>query len=107
MIIRKVVLLSMFLFINTTALADSYSNSYSNKEKNTNFIVTPSIAYRYDVFKWVLDDFYCTGKKAFKLIWKNHIVQPSIKIELQPQPKQFTFLGQVKYGHILKNQSKS
>ena len=85
----------------------SFADTYSKEEKTTNFIVTPSIAYRYDVFKWVLDDFYCTGKKASKLLWKNRIVQPSIKIELEPQPKQFTFLGQVKYGHILKNQSKS
>ena len=103
MVLKKVVLLWMFLFINTTALADTYSK----EEKSTNFIVTPSIAYRYDVFKWVLDDIYYTGKKASKLIWKNRIVQPSIKIQLEPKPNQFTFLGQVKYGHILKNQSKS
>jgi hypothetical protein len=103
MLIKKVVLVLITLFLVNT----SWANSYQNEEKSINFIVTPSITYRYDVFKWVLDDFYCTGKKASKLLWKNRIVQPSIKIELEPQPKQFTLLGQVKYGHILKNQSKS
>lgn len=48
-----------------------------------------------------------SGKKASELIWKNRILQPSIKIEIEPKANQFTFLGQVKYGHILKNQSKS
>ena len=86
-----------------TALADTYPN----EEKTTNFIVTPSIAYRYDVFKWVIEDTYFPGKKASELIWKNRILQPSIKIEIEPKANQFTFLGQVKYGHILKNQSKS
>ena len=86
-----------------TALADTYPN----EEKTTNFIVTPSIAYRYDVFKWVIEDTYFPGKQASELIWKNRILQPSIKIEIEPKANQFTFLGQVKYGHILKNQSKS
>jgi hypothetical protein len=45
--------------------------------------------------------------KVSELVWKNRIVQPSIKIQLEPKPNQFTFLGLVKYGHILKNQSKS
>ena len=103
MALKKLVLLSAFLFINTTAFADTYSK----EEKSTNFIVTPSIAYRYDVFKWVLGDHYFPGKKASELIWKNRVLQPSIKIELEPQPNQFTILGQVKYGYILKNQSKS
>ena len=88
MVIKKIaLLLTSFLMVTT-----SFADTYSKEEKTTNFIVTPSIAYRYDVFKWVLDDFYCTGKKASKLLWKNRIVQPSIKIELEPQPKQFTFL---------------
>ncbi len=103
MLIKKFVFFLSTLFLLNTTFADSYSK----EDKTINFIVTPSITYRYDVFKWVLDDFYCTGKKASKLIWKNRIVQPSIKIELEPQPNQFTILGQVKYGHILKNQSKS
>jgi hypothetical protein len=103
MLIKKVaLLLTVFLMVNT-ALADTYPN----EEKTTNFIVTPSIAYRYDVFKWVIEDTYFPGKKASELIWKNRILQPSIKIEIEPKANQFTFLGQVKYGHILKNQSKS
>jgi len=99
----QVTLVLTSLLTVTTSLADSYSK----EEKTTNFIVTPSIAYRYDVFKWVLGDNYFPGKKASELIWKNRILQPSIKIELEPKANQFTFLGQVKYGHILKNQSKS
>jgi len=103
MLIKKVaLLLTVFLMVNT-ALADTYPN----EEKTTNFIVTPSIAYRYDVFKWVIEDTYFPGKQASELIWKNRILQPSIKIEIEPKANQFTFLGQVKYGHILKNQSKS
>ena len=103
MLIKKVaLLLTVFLMVNT-ALADTYPN----EEKTTNFIVTPSIAYRYDVFKWVIENTYFPGKKASELIWKNRILQPSIKIEIEPKANQFTFLGQVKYGHILKNQSKS
>lgn len=42
-----------------------------------------------------------------ELVWKNHIIQPSIKIETEPKQNQFTFSGQVKYGYILKNPSKS
>jgi len=104
MTIKKLTLfLAILLINNTTVLADSDSK----EEKTTNFIVTPSIAYRYDVFKWVIEDTYFPGKKASELIWKNRILQPSIKIEIEPKPNQFTFLGQVKYGHILKNQSKS
>jgi hypothetical protein len=102
MILKRVVLLSMFLFINTTALADSYLK----EEKTINFIVTPSVAYRYDFFKWAIP---CPqfNKKLSELIWKNHIIQPSVKIEVEPKKNQFTFLGQVKYGYILKNPSKS
>ena len=62
---------------------------------------------RYDVFKWAIGDHRFLQKKASELIWKNRIIQPSIKIEVEPQAYQFTILGQVKYGHILKNQSKS
>ena len=92
----------MTLLIANTTFADSYSK----EEKNINFIVTPSIAYRYDVFKWAIPhpDF---NSKLSELIWKNHIVQPSLKIEIEPHPNQFTFLSQVKYGYILKNPSKS
>jgi len=103
MVLKKVVLLWTFLFINTIALADTYSK----KEKSTNFIVTPSIAYRYDVFKWSIPSNRFPNKKISELVWKNRILQPSIKIELEPKANQFTILGQVKYGHILKNQSKS
>lgn len=101
MVIKKVsLLLTAFLMVNT-ALADSYSK----EEKTTNFIVTPSVAYRYDVFKWSIPhpDF---DKKGSELTWKNYIVQPRIKIELEPNPNEFTFLGQARYGYILKNQSK-
>jgi hypothetical protein len=103
MVIKKVaLLLTAFLLVNT-ALADSYSK----EEKTTNFIVTPSIAYRYDVFKWSVPCNRFPDKKLSELVWKNRIIQPSIKVELEPRTNQLTFLGQVKYGHILKNQSKS
>jgi hypothetical protein len=59
------------------------------------------------VFKWSIPSNRFLDKKNSELVWKNRIIQPSIKIELEPNPNQFTFLGQVKYGHILKNQSKS
>jgi hypothetical protein len=76
------------------------------KKKNINFIVTPSLNYRYDVFKWSIPypDF---NSKLSELIWKNHIIQPNVKLEFEPKKNQFTFLGYVKYGYILKNQSKS
>lgn len=103
MVIKKLVLVLTTLLIASTALADSYL-----KEDNcTNFIVTPSISYRYDVFKWSIPDSYLPDKKVSELVWKNYIIQPGIKFEIEPQTNQFTFLGQVKYGHILKNQSKS
>ena len=88
--------------VNTT-----FADSYAKEEKTTNFIVTPSIAYRYDVFKYGIPSLRFPEKKISELVWKNHIVQPSIKIETEPKPNQFTFLGQVKYGYILKNPSKS
>lgn len=103
MTLKKVVLLSTCLLINTTALADSYSK----EEKSTNFVITPSVAYRYDVFKWSIPHNIFPDKKLSELIWKNYIVQPSIKIELEPKPNQFTFLAQTKYGYILKNPSES
>jgi hypothetical protein len=88
--------------VNTTL-----AESYFKEEKTTNFIVTPSVAYRYDVFKWVIPSDRFPHNKLSELIWKNRILQPSIKIEIEPQANQFTFLGHVKYGYILKNQSKS
>jgi hypothetical protein len=101
--LRKLVIsLINLLFINIV-----FADSYSNKEQTTNFVIAPSIAYRYDVFKWAIPHSKFTNYKLSELVWKNHIIQPSIKIELEPQANQFTFLGQVKYGHILKNQSKS
>lgn len=103
MVIKKIALVLTTLLVSSTALAETYSQA----EQTTSFIVTPSIAYRYDVFKYAIGDHYFPGKKASELIWKNRIIQPGIKIEIKPTPNQFTFLGQVKYGHILKNQSKS
>jgi hypothetical protein len=102
MVIKKASAFLIVLLTVTTTLADSYSK----EEKTTNFIVTPSIAYRYDVFKWSIPHPYFNGKLS-ELIWKNHIIQPSIKIEVEPKKNQFTFLGQVKYGYILKSPSKS
>lgn len=101
--LNKLTFVLITLLITTTVLADSYST----EEKNINFVITPSVAYRYDVFKWSIpfDDY--SKNKMSELIWKNYIIQPSIKIELEPKANQFTFLGQVKYGYIFKNQSKS
>jgi hypothetical protein len=104
MVIKKVCQVALVLtslIQVTTALADSDSK----EEKLTNFIVTPSIAYRYDVFKWSVP-YPQFNKKLSELIWKNHIVQPSIKIEIEPKANQFTILGQAKYGYILKHPSK-
>jgi hypothetical protein len=103
MIIKKAALVLTTLLTVTTVLADSYPK----EEKTTNFIVTPSVAYRYDVFKYSIPDIDFTNKKLSELIWKNYIVQPSIKIAIEPKQNQFTFSGQVKYGYILKNQSNS
>jgi hypothetical protein len=103
MVIKKTALVLTTLLIASTTWADAYSK----EEKTTNFIVTPSIAYRYDVFRWSIPSNLFPDNKISELVWKNRILQPSIKIEIEPKPKQFTFLGQVKYGHILKNQSKS
>ena len=102
MVIKKVALfLISFLMVNTT-----FADSHPKEEQTTNFIVTPSIAYRYDVFKWSIP-YPQFNKKLSELIWKNHIVQPGIKIEIEPKPNQFTILGQAKYGYILKSASKS
>jgi len=103
MLINKIAVVLMTLLIANTTFADSYSK----EEKNINFIVTPSIAYRYDVFKWAIPSKLFTDRKSSELIWKNYIVQPSIKIEIEPKSNHFTFLGQTKYGYILKNQSNS
>ncbi len=102
MTIKKTSLFLIVLFTVTTVLADSDPK----EEKTTNFIVTPSIAYRYDVFKWSIPHPQYNHKLS-ELIWKNHIIQPGIKIELEPEENGFTFLGQVKYGYILKSYSKS
>ncbi len=83
------------------------ADSYSKEEKTTNFIITPSIAYRYDVFKWSIPPTEFPNKKVSELRWKNYIVQPGIKIEIEPTVNGFTFLGQAKYGYILKDKSKS
>jgi hypothetical protein len=103
MIIKKLALVLITLLLANTAFADNYFP----EEKTTNFIVTPSIGYRYDVFKYSIPCNFFPDKKISELVWKNRILQPSIKIQLEPKPNQFTILGQVKYGYILKNQSKS
>jgi len=103
MLIKKVVFVLTIIFIFNTSWADNYLK----EEKNTNFIVTPSVSYRYDVFKWSVPDDVFPQKKLSELVWKNRILQSGIKIETEPKSNQFTFLGQVKYGYILKNQSKS
>jgi|Laugresbdmm110sn_2_1035109.scaffolds.fasta_scaffold00316_9 hypothetical protein len=103
MVIKKLALvLTTLLIANTT-----WAESYSKEEKTTNFIVTPSVAYRYDVFKYSIPDDKFINKKLSELTWKNYIIQPSIKIETEPQPNQFTFLAQTKYSYILKNHSES
>ncbi len=102
MVIKKAALVLTTLLIANTALADSYSK----EEKTTNFVVTPSVAYRYDVFKWSVPHPQF-NRKLSELIWKNHIIQPGVKIETEPKSNQFTFLGQAKYGYILKDISKS
>ncbi len=58
------------------------------------------------MFKWSIPH-HQFNIKASELVWKNHIIQPGIKIEIEPKSNQFTFLGQVKYGYILKSPSKS
>lgn len=98
---KKIVLLLTAFFINNNVLAENYSI----EEKNTNFSVTPSIAYRYDVFKFSIPDNIFLNKKLSELIWKNHIIQPGIKFEIEPQPHSFTLLAQTKYGYILNNPS--
>ena len=103
MILKKLPFVLITLLIANTTLAETYSK----EEKTTNFIITPSIAYRYDVFKWAIPDNIFPEYKLSELVWKNRIIQSSIKIELEPKENQFTISGEVKYGHILKNQSKS
>lgn len=103
MLIKKIAIVLTTLFIANITWAESYLK----EEKITNFIVTSSVAYRYDFFKWAIPDNIFSNKKLSELVWKNHIVQPSIKIETESKPNEFTVLGQVKYGYILKNESKS
>ena len=102
MVIKRTALVLTLLLANT-----AFADNYFPEEKTTNFVITPSIAYRYDVFKWSIPDDIFPQKKLSELVWKNRIIQPGIKIEIKPTPNQFTFLGQAKYGYILKNQSKS
>jgi hypothetical protein len=101
-IIKHVIFYYSFLFIINISLADDFT-----KEKNINFTITPSIAYKYDVFKWSVPSYFFSNKKCSELVWKNRVIEPSIKIEIEPQPKQFNFLAQIKYGYILKNTSKN
>ncbi len=103
MVIKKA---SAFLIVLLT-VATTLADSYSKEEKTINFIVTPSVAYRYDVFKYSIPSTNFPDKKVSELTWKNYIVQPGIKIEIEPTPNGFTFLGQGKYGYILKDKSKS
>jgi len=99
---KNLLFLIVLLTVNTT-----FADSYSKEEKTTNFIVTPSVAYRYDVFKWSVPDNEFLNKKISELTWKNYVIQPGIKIELEPQSNEVTFLVQGKYGYILKNSSES
>jgi hypothetical protein len=103
--IKKAILTLTTLFVSSTTLATSPPKPVETNEA-TNFIVTPSVAYRYDVFKWSIPHHYFNSKLS-ELIWKNHIIQPSVKIEVEPKANQLTFLGQIKYGYILKSPSKS
>jgi hypothetical protein len=103
MVIKKPALVLATLLLANAALA----SSDPNEEKITNFIVTPSVAYRYDVFKWSIPSTNFPDKKLSELTWKNYVIQPGIKIEIEPTANGFTFLGQGKYGYILKNKSKS
>lgn len=103
MVIKKATLVLTTLLLTNTALA----SSDLNEEKTTNFIVTPFVAYRYDVFKWAIPSNNFPSKKVSELIWKNYIIQPGINIETEPTENSFTFLGYAKYGYILKNMSKS
>jgi len=104
--IKKTVLTLTTLIISSTALAVNPQKPVETEQTN-NFVVTPSVAYRYDFFKWSIPHNIFPDKKLSELTWKNYIVQPSIKIELEPQPNQFTFLAHAKYGYILENSSKS
>jgi len=105
-IIKKAILTLTTLIVSNTALAASPVKTVET-EQTRNFIVTPSVAYRYDVFKWSTSFYPLSQKKESELIWKNHIVQPSIKIETEPKANGVTLLGEGKYGYILKSLSNS
>ena len=104
--IKRTVLTLTTLLASSTAFAAIPPKPEEIKE-SSNIVVTPSIAYRYDVFRWSICDKYFKNKKRSELIWKNHIIQPGIKIEIEPQTNEVTFLGQTKYGYILKKPSES
>ncbi len=104
--IKRTVLTLTTLLASSTALAAIPPKPVEIKE-TINFIVTPSVAYRYDVFKLSIPDKEFVNKKLSELTWKNYIVQPSIKIETEPKPNEVTVSGQAKYGCILKNSSES
>ena len=103
MVIKKVLIVLTALL---TAIS-TITASPLEEEKTTNFVVTPSIAYRYDMIKWSIPSRYHPEKKLSELVWKNHIVQTGIKLETNPIPNQLNFIGQAKYGYILKNPSTS
>ena len=103
---KKAVLTLITLIVSSTVLANSPAKPV-DIEQTTNFVVTPSIGYRYDVFKWAIPDDVFPQNKLSELVWKNRIIQPSVKFEIEPKQNQFSFLVQTKYGYILKNQSKS
>jgi hypothetical protein len=106
MLVKKLILTLTTLLVSSTALAITPPKPVEIRE-TSNIFVTPSVGYRYDVFKWSVPDNIFPEYKLSELVWKNRIVQPSVKIELEPQPSQFTILGLFKYGYILKHPSKS
>lgn len=103
--IKKAILTLTTVLVSSITLASSPTKT-TDIEQNTRFVVTPSVAYRYDIFKWSIPHHHFNSKLS-ELVWKNHIIQPSIKIETEPKANEITVLGQVKYGYILRSPSKS
>jgi hypothetical protein len=104
--LKRTILTLTTLLVSSTTLATIPTKPVEIKE-TSNIVITPSIAYRYDVFKWSIPSDRFLQNKLSELVWKSQIIQPSIKLELEPQTNQLTISGQVKYGYILKNNSKS
>lgn len=92
-------LITLFIILTSlNVLADSVPTSH------TTISITPFAGYRYDVFQWSIPMGTCSTKnKASELTWKNHILETGVKIETRPEDREFSFLGQMKYGIILNN----